>query len=47
MKKLTTIFFCVLFVISMAGSVFAIEYCLDFLEAGNPGGMTTGLKTLR
>jgi hypothetical protein len=23
----------------------AVGYCLDFLETGNPGGMTTGLKT--
>ncbi len=29
----------------MAGSVYAQSYCQDVLEAGNPGGITTGLKT--
>jgi hypothetical protein len=45
MKKL-----CIAFIIGMifsliGSSAFAISYCLDFLEGGNPGGMTTGLKT--
>ena len=29
----------------IAGNSFAQNYCLDFLEPGNPGGRTTGLKT--
>ena len=46
MKKLLA-FFMVMFVcVLMAGSVFAAaSYCQDFLEPGNPGGRTTGLKT--
>jgi hypothetical protein len=45
MKKLTTIFFCASLLILIASSSFAAGYCLDFLEAGNPGGMTGGPKT--
>ncbi len=45
MKKISTCLM-VLFVIGlMAGSVFAQSYCQDSLEAGNPGGRLTGLKT--
>jgi hypothetical protein len=33
-------------IVNLMGSyAFAISYCLDFLEGGNPGGMTTGFKT--
>ncbi len=42
MQKLTTIFICSLFLIPMASSAFAIEYCLDFLEAGNIGYSSSG-----
>jgi hypothetical protein len=45
MKELLIAFTIAIILNLIGSSVFAISYCLDFLEGGNPGGMTTGLKT--
>ena len=44
MKKLTIIFL-MLFLGSMTNPTFAIEYCMDLLEQGNPGGSSISEKT--
>ena len=45
MKRLSISFGLSLLLMLFVRNAFAISYCLDFLEGGNPGGMTTGLKT--
>ena len=43
MKKISVVCGLVLFL--MLSPCFAIEYCKDFLEPGNPGGWSESLKT--
>ena len=45
MKKISTIFMLSLVLGLVFCPVFAIEYCKDFLESGNPGGWSASLKT--
>ena len=44
-KKLSILCLAIFAFSLMAGSAFAQSYCQDYLEPGNPGGRTTGLKT--
>lgn len=45
MKKLSVICVLAFFLGFLSSSVFAIQYCKDFLEVGNPGGWGTSPKT--
>jgi hypothetical protein len=45
MKQLVIIYVSLVALVFMVSPAFAIEYFVDFLEPGNPGGWTTGLKT--
>ena len=45
MKKLSIMCALVWVVSLTAGSVFAVQYCKDYLEDGNPGGWTESSKT--
>ena len=45
MRKISAICILLLIVGLVPNPAFAIEYCKDFLESGNPGGWTESLKT--
>jgi len=45
MKRLLITFMAALSLLLPSHALFAIEYCIDFLEYGNPGGWENSLKT--
>lgn len=45
MKKMLIIYSLALFLAQVALPVCAVEFCADFLESGNPGGLTGSKKT--
>ncbi len=45
MKAISTIWMLLLVLGLMVSPCYAIEYCKDFLESGNPGGWSVSLKT--
>jgi len=45
MKRISAIIMLVFFLLLPSHPVFSIQYCVDFLEYGNPGGWDNSLKT--